>query len=270
MSEPPTQSYETHTRRLPPAYLGSALALALAALLTTAHLVFRPSFAGGVLLLLALGAGGALWQLRVAALRVQDRVIRLEERLRLERLLSAEASVPLEVWSDATAARVLALLTALPHGVLRMSDDIPGLVETSTSLARVRTEGATLRVAISNRSSVASALAAAQARTAAFAELVGGEFEVQEGYPGWKPNLDSKLLALLKRVHERELGTAPAIQAIHAGLECGVLGEKLPGAEMISFGPQIESPHSPAERVLVPSVERFWRLLRATLAELAA
>ncbi|HEX9799405.1 MAG TPA: beta-Ala-His dipeptidase [Thermoanaerobaculia bacterium] len=181
-----------------------------------------------------------------------------------------ETSDPAEVWSDAASARALALLAGLPHGVLRMSDDIPALVETSTNLARVRTDGGTLCIAISNRSSVASALAAAQRRTAAFAELAGAEVVVEEGYPGWKPNLDSPVLAVLRRAHERELGSAPAIQAIHAGLECGVLGEKLPGCDMVSFGPQIEFPHSPDERVLIPSVERFWRLLGAALVELAA
>jgi dipeptidase D len=180
-----------------------------------------------------------------------------------------ETSAPAEVWSDATASRALALLAALPHGVLRRSDDIPGLVETSTNLARVRTDGATLRIAISNRSSVASALAAAQRQSAAFAEIAGAELAVEKGYPGWQPNLDSPVLAVVRHVHERELGSAPAIQAIHAGLECGVLGEKLPGCDMVSFGPQIEFPHSPDERVLIPSVERFWRLLTATLRELA-
>jgi len=181
-----------------------------------------------------------------------------------------ETASPAEVWSDATAAKALALLAALPHGVLRMSDDIPGLVETSTNLARVRTDGARLRVSISNRSSVAASLAAAQSAVAAFAELAGAEVHVEEGYPGWKPNLDSRVLGVVERVHERELGSKPAVKAIHAGLECGLLGEKLPGSDMISFGPQIEFPHSPDERVLIPSVERFWRLLGATLAELAA
>ena len=180
------------------------------------------------------------------------------------------AEAPPESWSDETTARVLALLAALPHGVVRMSDDIPELVESSTNLARVRTEENLLRVSMSNRSSVASALGELQRRMSAFAELAGGEVAVEEGYPGWKPNLDSKALAVLRRVHERELGSAPAIKAIHAGLECGVLGERLPGCDMVSFGPQIESPHSPDERVLIPSVARFWKLLTAALSELAA
>jgi len=181
-----------------------------------------------------------------------------------------ETTSPNEVWADGTTARVVALLAALPHGVLRMSDDIPGLVETSTNLARVRVDGDVLKVSQSNRSSVGSALAAAQRQMAAFAELAGGEVVVEEGYPGWKPNLESRALKLVERAHEKALGEKPAIKAIHAGLECGILGERLPGCDMISFGPQIEFPHSPDERVRISSVDRFWRLLLAALAEAAA
>jgi dipeptidase D len=104
---------------------------------------------------------------------------------------------------------------------------------------------------------------------AAFAELAGGEATQSEGYPGWKPDLASPVLAVTKRVHERVLGSAPRILAIHAGLECGVLGAKLPGCDMVSLGPQIEHPHSPDERVHVDSVGRFWKLLTATLTEIS-
>lgn len=174
-----------------------------------------------------------------------------------------------EVWSDATAVRLLALLAALPHGLLRMSDEIPGLVETSTNFARVRSEPGVLQVSMSNRSSVDAALRAVQRRMAAFAELAGGEATQSEGYPGWKPDLASPLLAITRRVHERVLGSEPRVLAIHAGLECGVLGARLGGADMISIGPQIEHPHSPDERVGIESVGGFWRLLTATLTELA-
>lgn len=175
-----------------------------------------------------------------------------------------------EVWSDVTAVRVLALLAALPHGVLRMSDEIAGLVETSTNFARVRTEPGVLRISMSNRSSIDNALRAVQRRMAAYAELAGGEATQSEGYPGWKPDLASLVLAVTKRVHARVLGSEPRVLAIHAGLECGVLGAKLAGCDMVSLGPQIEHPHSPDERVHVDSVGRFWKLLAATLEELAA
>lgn len=194
----------------------------------------------------------------------------IEEGIRFEVATADAASVPAEVLAEGTTKRVLALLVALPHGVLAMSHDIPGLVETSTNLAKLRTDGAVLRIHQSNRSSVQSALRATQARIAAFAELAGGEAVQSEGYPGWKPELASPLLATLKKVHAETFGREPEVKAIHAGLECGLIGEKFPGMDMISFGPQIEFPHSPDERVLIPSVGRFWQLLQATLTALAA
>ncbi len=115
-----------------------------------------------------------------------------------------------------------------------------------------------------------SALRATQARIAAFARLAEGEATQSEGYPGWKPDMDSELLAILKRVHAATLGKEAEIHAIHAGLECGLIGEKLPGIDMISIGPQIEHPHSPDERVRVPSVADYWKLLVATLDELSS
>jgi len=193
----------------------------------------------------------------------------VEEGIRVEVAPADAAASAAEVWSDASTASVLSLLVALPHGVLAMSRDIPGLVETSTNLAKVRTEGVTLRIHQSNRSSVMSSLRATQQRIAAFAELAGGEATQSEGYPGWKPDMDSALLATLKKVHAKTFGEEPKIEAIHAGLECGLIGERFPGMDMSSFGPQIEFPHSPDERVLIPSVGRFWQLLTATLVELA-
>jgi dipeptidase D len=194
----------------------------------------------------------------------------IEEGVRVEVSAVEARTVPAEVFAETTASRVLDLLAALPHGVLAMSHDIPGLVETSTNLAKVRTEGGEMRIHQSSRSSVQSALRATQAKIAAFAGLAGGEARQSEGYPGWKPDLESPLLATLKRVHGETFGREANIKAIHAGLECGLIGEKFRGMEMISFGPQIEFPHSPDERVLIPSVGRFWKLLSAALAALAA
>lgn len=200
---------------------------------------------------------------------IAEELVGVEEGVRVEVAAADAATIPAEVWSDATTARVLALLVALPHGVLAMSRDIPGLVETSTNLAKVRTDGVVLRLHQSNRSSVMSSLRATQQRIAAFADLAGGEATQSEGYPGWKPDMGSALLATLREVHTATFGRAPEVKAIHAGLECGLIGEKFPGMDMSSFGPQIEFPHSPDERVLIPSVGRFWQLLVATLAALS-
>ena len=184
------------------------------------------------------------------------------------RLEVAPRAVPVEAWDAATSATVLRLLTALPHGVMTMSYDIPDLVETSTNLATVGEAGGELEILMSSRSSVDTAIHALARRIRAIAGLAGATCVDEGGYPGWKPDLESRLLGVLKEVHERELGSEPAIKAIHAGLETGIIGEKYPGMDMISFGPQIEFPHSPDERVQIPSVERFWRLLAATLEEL--
>jgi dipeptidase D len=165
---------------------------------------------------------------------------------------------------------ILGLLVALPHGVTAMSYDIPGLVETSNNLATVSTGGDEIVIGLSSRSSIASALKALRERIRSVAELAGASVEENEPYPGWKPNLDSKLLAVVKAVHLREFGAEPHMKAIHAGLECGIIGEKFPGMDMVSIGPWIEHPHSPDERVNISSVEKFWKLLKAVLAELAA
>jgi dipeptidase D len=173
------------------------------------------------------------------------------------------------VLDAATSRRVLSLLAALPHGVQAMSYDIPDLVETSTNLATVKRKGGVLEVLMSSRSSVDSAIAALRGRIRAVGELAGADVEEGGGYPGWKPDMDSELLRVMRRLHEEVLGEEPEVKAIHAGLETGIIGEKYPGMDMISFGPQIEFPHSPDERVHVASVGRFWKLLKATLAELA-
>ena len=103
----------------------------------------------------------------------------------------------------------------------------------------------------------------------AVAALAGAAANEHDGYPGWKPDLDSQLLKVVKDVHTRVVGEEPHVEAVHAGLECGIIGEMVPGMDMISFGPQIEFPHSPNERVLIDSVGRFYDLLTEVLKELA-
>jgi dipeptidase D len=186
------------------------------------------------------------------------------------RLDTVSADLPERVWTGSTARTVLALLDALPHGVLAMSYDIAGLVETSTNVAVVTLGEDVLRIQNSSRSSVASALTATRLRLNAVGELAGASATSSDGYPGWKPELTSTLLGIVQNVHRRVLGKDPTIQAIHAGLECGLIGEKVPGMEMVSIGPQIESPHSPDERVKIASVGEFWRFLTAVLDELSA
>jgi dipeptidase D len=144
------------------------------------------------------------------------------------------------------------------------------LVETSTNLATVVPKGDILQIGLSSRSSVATALTALRQRIRALAALVGASVEEEPGYPGWKPDLESEILNLVKKVHEETLGEEPRVEAIHAGLECGLIGEMIPGMDMVSIGPNIDFPHSPNERVKISSVEHFYKLLTTTLQELAS
>ena len=177
---------------------------------------------------------------------------------------------PPRVLAIADRDRLIQLLLALPHGVLAMSPDIPGLVETSSNLAVVKEDDGRIRVVTSSRSSVAPTLAYVLAQVRAVAALSGSSVTLKDGYPGWKPNLDSKALAVVRAVYKERWNKDPHVTAIHAGLECGLLGEKIPGLDMVSFGPQIEGAHSPDERVNVPSVARFWGALTAVLDRLSA
>jgi len=178
--------------------------------------------------------------------------------------------VPSQVLVIDDRDRLLRLMMALPHGVLAMSGDIPGLVETSNNLAVVGNGAGTIRVVTSSRSSVAPSLAYVLAQVRAAAALAGASVTLKDGYPGWKPDMDSKALAVVRDVYRTQWKKEPHVTAIHAGLECGLLGEKVPGLDMVSFGPQIEGAHSPDERVNVPSVERFWRALSEVLDRLSA
>jgi dipeptidase D len=185
------------------------------------------------------------------------------------RLEIRETAVPERAWTESAGLHAVSLIHALPHGVLSMSQDIPGLVETSTNLAAATAENGHFQILLSTRSMVDSALRGARQRIRAVAELAGTSVEENKGYPGWKPDPGAPLLGTFRGVHQSVTGDEPHLKAVHAGLECGVIGDKCPGMQMISFGPRIQGPHSPDERVHVESVERFWKLLVALLEELA-
>ena len=163
----------------------------------------------------------------------------------------------------------LALIVGLPHGVMAMSQEIEGLVETSNNLAIVRCKEDTATVFTSTRSSIASALEATRVKIEAVGSLCGGSTAHFEGYPAWSPNLDSELLKTMKAIYKDLTGKEAEIMAIHAGLECGIIGDKFDGMDMISFGPDLKNPHSPDEKVHIGSIERFWDLVAATLKALA-
>jgi dipeptidase D len=165
--------------------------------------------------------------------------------------------------------RILDLLQALPNGVLAMSSDIPGLVETSCNLAAVRLQGSSLAIDLMPRSTHTLGLDTVSDQIQCIAERAGGTCCRETPYPGWEPCLQSPLLRGVELVHEKLFGFKPQPEVTHAGLECGIIGKKCAGMDMLSFGPDIADCHSPAEKVLISSVEKFWLLLCGVLENIA-
>lgn len=173
-------------------------------------------------------------------------------------------SVPAPAFTFDTdsAMRIVRGLYAAPHGVLSMSADIPGLVETSTNLASVKMlEGNKVRVGTSQRSSITSARRAAAAKVEASFLIAGAEVTHEGEYPGWKPTLDSEILRRSVASYKKLFGVEPAVKAIHAGLECGLFLEIYPDLDMISFGPTLRGVHAPGERLDLASLDKFTLLL---------
>ncbi|MCB9071314.1 MAG: aminoacyl-histidine dipeptidase [Prevotellaceae bacterium] len=178
-------------------------------------------------------------------------------------------SKPVAVIDDSTAKRLLYALYACPHGVLRMSDDMPGLVETSTNLASVKMgENNQILIATSQRSSVESAKYDVAYMVESVFVLAGATATHGDGYPGWKPNPNSKLAKLTAETYEKLFGEKAKIRAIHAGLECGLFLEKYPHLDMVSVGPTMRGVHSPDERLHIAHTEKFWKLLVTLLESL--
>jgi dipeptidase D len=175
----------------------------------------------------------------------------------------------IKVLKKAEQRRILQTLSALPHGVMKMSADIPGLVETSTNVAVIKTTKDSIKVVTSQRSSVASEITEIAETVSAIFELGGTFIETNDGYPGWKPNMDSPILSLAKSAYRSLYGKDPEVKAIHAGLECGILGEKIPGMDMLSFGPTLEGVHSPDEKIYIDTVEKYWNFLLEILRKAA-
>ena len=168
------------------------------------------------------------------------------------------------------ATRLLSMLLALPHGPLKFSHAMPALVETSNNVASLQMSDDRATLLCSTRSSIGTALESARNRISAIASLAGATIEKSDAYPGWNPNMDSPLLQLAKTKLSQKLNTTPGVKAIHAGLECGLLIEKMGGdVDALSFGPTIEGAHSPDERIHADTVPPFFGLVQDILAELA-
>jgi len=176
-----------------------------------------------------------------------------------------ESSVAEQVMSDEDAVATIGLLLAAPHGVEAMSPDIKGLVQTSTNMGVVATKNGVVEVNFLTRSSIDPSKYALADRIDALCGLAGFEAERVGGYPGWKPEPGASLVKTVNDVNRAVFGKDLEIMAIHAGLECGLIGEKYPGMEMVSFGPDMWDVHTPDEHVSIPSVGNFWKLLVAVL-----
>jgi dipeptidase D len=206
-------------------------------------------------------------------------VARLDEIVRAElgavdpgvqiRLETAKGARKGKVLKRAQQKKLLLTIAALPHGVIKMSPDIPGLVETSTNVAAIALNHGMITLATSQRSSVASEIDEVCDTVEATFALGGATVHGTDGYPGWKPDMESPILGTAKRTYKSLFGKEPEIKAIHAGLECGIIGERIPGMDMVSFGPTLEGVHSPDERLHIGSVERFYKFLTAILSAVA-
>lgn len=183
--------------------------------------------------------------------------------------LSFTGAIAEEAASVDASRRALDLVQAIPTGVVAMTAGLPGVVQTSTSLTTAATENGALVLGSMTRSSNAAALDGVLTTMHALARLGGAEIEVRRSYPPWEPDLGSSLLSTAQATYARLFGADPALAVVHGGLECAVLGQRLPGVEMVSIGPEIIGPHAPGEKVRISSTQRFYRLLGSLLEDLS-
>ena len=188
---------------------------------------------------------------------IKNEIGNVEPNLKLE---AVKCDAPSYVIDADTQNRLLNGIFAMPHGVLKMSADIAGLVEVSTNLAIIETKEDHFQFITSQRSSVETEKEAAAFKVNAVFTLMGAETEYGDGYPGWQPNVKSPILGTFKEVYRKMYNTEAHIEAIHAGLECGLISEKYPNMDMISYGPTLKDVHCPDEAVQISTVEKFWDL----------
>jgi dipeptidase D len=194
--------------------------------------------------------------------------IRHDSRLFIKATACAEPLGEKRTLSQENTDRALWILLALPNAVDSLSSELEGLVETSSNLATMDIKAGKFCVVSSQRSAVVSRLAEITASIHALARLAGAEVDDKDAYPPWQPKVDSVLLARSKNCYRKLYGEDPVVQVIHAGLECAIIGAIYPGMDMISFGPTMRNPHSPDERLYIPSIAKVWDFLVALLAQM--
>ncbi len=173
----------------------------------------------------------------------------------------SEAAVPENVLSLKSQNNILGAVYACPNGVIRMSSRVQGVVETSNNLALINCQKGKAYIHCLLRSSIETAIKDLENAVSCALTQADAHVEFSGGYPGWEPDPDSRLLKTMIDVYESVTGKLPDVKVVHAGLECGIIGSKYPGMEMVSCGPTIQYPHSPDERVEIASVERFWKYI---------
>lgn len=199
--------------------------------------------------------------------KIKNELSAVEPTLKIEAIA---AETPDKIIDPAVLLNCLNAVYACPNGVMRMSNEMAGLVETSNNLAIVKAENGRINIMNLLRSSVDSAKDELQQMIQSVFDLAGAESVFDGSYPGWKPNPDSPILKTMQDIYHKKYGNIPEIKAIHAGLECGILGGAYPNWDMISFGPTIRFPHSPDEKVNIATVKKFWDFLVETLQHIPA
>jgi dipeptidase D len=180
-----------------------------------------------------------------------------------------DVSLPKMVMDKENQMKLINALTCCPHGALAWSKDMFDLVETSTNLASVKfTSDGTIKICTTQRSSIESAKHDVAAMVESCMKLAGASVIHSDGYPGWKPNMNSVILRIMKQSYKNLFGKDPLVRAIHAGLECGLVYEKIKGIDMISFGPTIRGAHTPEEKIEIKTVQMFWNLLTDTITRM--
>jgi len=177
----------------------------------------------------------------------------------------AASSEVSDVIEPSSQTALLAAIDASPCGVIKMSDQVEGLVETSTSLSLVGVDSGKATIEFLTRSSVESAKKAVTDQIESAFGDTNATFHHSGSYPGWSPNADSKTLGLMKGIYSEMFGKDALVNAVHAGLECGIIGSVYPGLDMVSLGPTIKNPHSPDEKCHIESVQKYWRYLLEVL-----
>lgn len=173
-----------------------------------------------------------------------------------------------QCWSNATQAAILRALNACPNGVQRMSDDIEGIVETSLNLGVISTRGKNFNAMVLIRSLHDDGRLETQRTVQSVFELAGADMAFSGAYPGWKPNPESAIMKTVSETYQQLFEKVPAVMVIHAGLECGLFKTSYPDMDMVSIGPTIKFPHSPDEKIEIATVEQYWQLLVAVLANI--